>query len=323
MSQTDEGRQWPIPPTISQAAANALRAQLDIAYPEVPEDPRAWAELVDMMRSGVQAGLENSDRGLRVPVVDVTYAVAQVPVLRCTPDGAVSPAVVLYLHGGGFVLGGGESCRLMGRQVAAGMGATAHAVDYRLAPEHPYPAALDDATTVYRDLLRHHPANRIVVCGHSAGAALAASLVVRLRDEQVELPGGLILLSPEADLTEEGDSFELMGRVPFLTEFIREYAGGQDLKTPELSPVHGDLRGFPPTLLQTGTRDLFLSNTVRMHRALRAVGVQATLHVWEAMPHVGFGGNCPEDDEVYAETRDFRFAGDGGCGCQLKCLRSR
>jgi acetyl esterase/lipase len=176
-------------------------------------------------------------------------------------------------------------------------------------PDHPYPAALDDCLTVYRALLAEHPADRIVVSGASAGGNLAAALVVRARDEGLSLPAAVVLATPEVDLTESGDSFHtnhgvdtILGRLMPVNEL---YAAGHDLSHPYLSPLFADLRGFPPTVLTTGTRDLFLSNTVRMHRALRRVDVDAELHVIEAAPHGGFLGAAPEDAEIAAEVRRF------------------
>jgi acetyl esterase/lipase len=122
------------------------------------------------------------------------------------------------------------------------------------------------------------------------------------------MPTGLVLLTPELDLTESGDSFTTnLGIDTVLRPLMQTnllYAAGHDLAHPYLSPLFADVTGFPPTFLQTGTRDLFLSNTVRMHRRLRAAGVDAELHVWEAMPHGGFGG-APEDGEILLEMRRF------------------
>lgn len=189
-------------------------------------------------------------------------------------------------------------------------GGLCYGVDYRMPPEHPYPAGLDDCLTVYRYVLERHASNAIVIGGRSAGGNLAVAMVLRARDEGLPLPAGLVLLSPQVDLTESGDSFEanqmvdvvLPGR---LTANNQLYANGADLAHPFLSPLFGDLAGFPPTFLQTGTRDLFLSNTVRMHRALRRVGARTELHVFEAMPHGGFGGGTPEDCELADEVRRF------------------
>ncbi len=142
---------------------------------------------------------------------------------------------------------------------------------------------------------------------------MAAAVTLRARDEGLPLPAALILLTPEADLTESGDSFQTnLGIDNVLTESLADsialYAGDHDLRHPYLSPLFGDLAApFPPTLLQAGTRDLFLSNTVRMHRKLRSGGVDAQLHVFEAMPHGGFFG-APEDDELTDEIRRFLTA---------------
>jgi acetyl esterase/lipase len=135
-------------------------------------------------------------------------------------------------------------------------------------------------------------------------------MLLRARDEGLPMPAGALLMTPELDLTESGDSFHtLMGLDTVLrsrlTTMNQLYAGGADLAHPYLSPLFGDVAGFPPTLLQAGTRDIFLSNAVLMHRKLRRAGVQAELHVWEGMPHAGFGGVTPEDREVSAEMQAF------------------
>jgi acetyl esterase/lipase len=176
-------------------------------------------------------------------------------------------------------------------------------------PLHPYPAALDDAVAVYRALLDERAPGDIIVGGGSAGGNLAAALLVRAKDEGLALPAALVLLTPEVDLTESGDSFQTNLGIDNVLGLLREvnllYANGHDLAHPYLSPLFADVSGFPPTYLQAGTRDLFLSNTVRMHRKLRSAGVDAELHVFEAMPHGGFGGTAPEDFEARAELRRF------------------
>jgi acetyl esterase/lipase len=194
--------------------------------------------------------------------------------------------------------------------IALRTGRVAYGVDYRVPPDGPYPAALDDCVSAYRALLAEAPAAKIVVSGTSAGGNLAAALLLRARDERLAMPAGALLLTPELDLTESGDSFDtLMGLDVVLPARLMNvnlaYAAGADLAHPYLSPLFGDVGGFPPTLLQAGTRDIFLSNAVRMHRKLRSAGVRAELHVWEGMPHAGFGGLTPEDREVSAELQAF------------------
>ncbi|MCM3882969.1 alpha/beta hydrolase [Frankia sp. R82] len=222
------------------------------------------------------------------------------------PDDA---PVYLSLHGGALILGGGEVCRLMGSITAMTSAMITWAVDYRMPPRHPFPAALDDCVTAYRALLKERDPRDIVVGGGSAGGNLAAALLLRAKEEGLPMPSALVLITPEVDLTESGDSFhtnrDFDNIAASLMEVNQLYANGHDLAHPHLSPLFGDLAGFPPTFLQTGTRDLFLSNTVRMHRRLRAAGIQAELHVFEAMPHGGFGGATPEDLELHAELRRF------------------
>jgi acetyl esterase/lipase len=177
-------------------------------------------------------------------------------------------------------------------------------------PDHPYPAALDDCIAAYRALLDQFDAAHIVVGGASAGGNLAAALGLRARDEGLPAPAGLVLLTPEVDLTESGDSFETNRHLDVvlpqgLPGANRLYAGGHDLADPYLSPLFGDFtRGYPPTFLQAGTRDLFLSNTVRMHRALLKAGIPVELHIFEGMPHGGFGGS-PEDEELDLAVQNF------------------
>jgi acetyl esterase/lipase len=177
-------------------------------------------------------------------------------------------------------------------------------------PEHPFPAALDDCVAAYRHALEHYDPARIVVLGASAGGNLATALILRARDEGLPLPAGAVLLTPEVDLTESGDTFNtLLGidnvLISGLAPFNELYAGDQELIHPYVSPLFGNfVKGFPPTFLQSGTRDLFLSNTVRLHRALRRARIPAELHVFEAMPHAGFLG-APEDEELDEEIRRF------------------
>lgn len=180
------------------------------------------------------------------------------------------------------------------------------AVDYRMPPNHPFPAALDDTVEAYQTMLQWYEPENIAVAGRSAGGGIAAAFLLKARDMGLPLPAACVLATPEADLTESGDTFETNDTIDVVTrrrqtKSITRYANGYDLRDPYVSPLFGDFsKGFPPTILTSGTRDLFLSNTVLMHRALLRAGIEAELHVWEAMPHAGFFG-APEDQEVCAE----------------------
>jgi epsilon-lactone hydrolase len=218
--------------------------------------------------------------------------------------------VLFEIHGGALIFLAGEGARRGSLREAERLSIKTVSVDYRVPPDHPYPAALDDCVEAFEHVAEACGPGNVIVCGNSAGGNLAAAMVLRLRDEGKPMPAALILYTPEVDLTESGDSFNtLAGLDPILPGSLAIenalYASGADLSHPYLSPLFGDFtKGFPPTFLQCGTRDLFLSNTVRMHRALRKAGVKAQLHVWEGMPHGGFQG-APEDDEVTAEVRQF------------------
>ena len=223
--------------------------------------------------------------------------------------------VYLYIHGGALIMGGGENCKAMSRAVAKNHGTRMVTVDYRMPPDHPYPASLDDCMVFYRALLRDYKPHEIIVGGGSAGGNLAAALCLRARDEGLPLPAAAILVSPELDLTESGDSHQTNAGLDAMGSLMQAnllYAGGHDLTDPYISPLFGDMtKGFPPTFLSTGTRDLFLSNTVRMHRKLRNAGIHAELHIKEASPHAGLGGGR-EDQEIEIEARGFadaRWAG--------------
>jgi acetyl esterase/lipase len=213
---------------------------------------------------------------------------------------------ILFVHGGAYVMGGGEIAVKAAQTLATLIKTNTYVIDYRMPPDDPFPAALDDVVLAYKDLLARYAPGKIGVIGGSAGAALAASSILKIRDLGLPLPATAVLVTPESDLTESGDSFEtnkfidnvLVDRI---TESILLYADGHDLRDPYLSPLFGDFSlGFPPTLLISGTRDLFLSNTTRLHRALRKAGIEADLHIFEAMPHGGFGG-APEDLESLEE----------------------
>ena len=237
-------------------------------------------------------------------------------VYEITPDGLDDgdERVYLDIHGGGFIWGGGELCATMAVGTALRMAARVWAVDYRMPPDHPFPAGLDDCLAAYRALLAERAPERIIIGGASAGGNLAAALILRARDEGLPLPAAVVLMTPGSDLTEAGDSHQTnLGLDPLIPGSARRsfllYAAGQDLRHPYLSPLNGDFtQGFPPAILTTGTRDMLLSDTVLLHRALRRAGIPAELHVTEAAGHGGFLGQAPEDHEILAEVRRFADA---------------
>jgi acetyl esterase/lipase len=295
------------PPSISTKARELLAAPPFPAppYPSA-DDPAGWHRHIAEMDAVFAEFIPGLDR--IEGIVAHRETIAGVPMYGATPNGADPQRVVYDLHGGALVYMGGPQVATSAAFAALRTGYAVLSVDYRMPPDHPYPAGLDDCVAVYRALVDRFGAANIVVSGVSAGGNLAAATVLRARDEGQPLPAGVALLTPEVDLTESGDSFRtLLGldRLGLLMPLNLLYAAGAPLDHPYLSPLFGDFsKGFPRTFLQAGTRDVFLSNTVRMHRALRNAGIEAELHVWEAMPHGGFGG-APEDEELAAEFRRF------------------
>ncbi len=219
---------------------------------------------------------------------------AGVPVHIVTPDGmpeANKDKVLLNLHGGGFNSDSGSYTESI--PIASYTGIKVVAVLYRLAPEHPYPAAVDDSVAVYKELLKTYTPNHIVIYGTSAGAILTAEVAARLKQLGLPLPAALGVFSGMGDFAREGDSqtmYALRGLTGHLdppTPGVHnsEYVASTDPKDQVLSPIYGDLHGLPPTLFITSGRDMLLSGTVNLHRAYLNAGVDAHLVVFDALTH--------------------------------------
>ena len=309
-----DAKEVPIPAHISEEARRFLATAGAAPRSKMPAstDATAWREAAKAWDERILPMIEPLLAGL--PIALETQRIGQCDVHIATPHGLSGPAATytyLDIHGGALVFGGGRFAQLMAIGRAAALGVRVFSVDYRMPPAHPYPAPLDDCVHAYAHLLKTHNPAHIVIGGLSAGGNLAAATILRARDEGLKLPAAAVLLTPELDLTESGDTFVTNETIDVaLPEKLPQanalYANGADLTHPYLSPLFGDFsKGFPPTFLQSGTRDLFLSNTVRMHRALLNAGQQAELHVWEAMPHAGFGGGTPEDVDMFQTVRAF------------------
>jgi acetyl esterase/lipase len=306
-------RDIPVPSSLSAEAQAVLADPPPAERSEFPalDDPQAWRAMIAAHDGAITAMM--TGRTASAPVTVTRRDLDGCRVYEIAPDGLAESDQRVYLdiHGGGFIWGGGELCATMATGTALRMGARVWAVDYRMPPDHPYPAALDDRLAAYRALLAGRPPDRIVVGGASAGGNLAAALILRARDEGLPLPAAAVLMTPGADLTESGDSHQVnLGLDPLIPGSGRQqfllYAAGHDLRHPYLSPLNGDFgKGFPPAILTTGTRDMLLSDTVLLHRALRRAGVPAELHVTEAGGHGGFMGRAPEDQEILREVRRF------------------
>jgi len=236
-----------------------------------------------------------------------------VPVERLEPQG--TPALsLLHLHGGGYVMGDPAGSRGLTTRLALTTPATVFSVDYRLAPEHRFPAAVDDAVAVYADLIAHgaDPA-RIALIGESAGGGLAVATLIAARDQGLPMPAACVALSPWADLACEGASHTaLHGRDPLLTrgillEMAALYLAGHDPADPLASPSRADLTGLPPLLVQAGSEEVLRDDAAGLAAAARACGVAVDLRIWPDMIHVWqmFGDLLPEAEDAIAEIRGF------------------
>ena len=227
-----------------------------------------------------------------------------------TWNSASSP-VVVYAFGGGYVSGSTFEDQVITLPLAETAGARVVMVDYRLSPEHPYPAAQDDFAAVYSALAEPYGASRLVISGESPGGNNAVHLLQRLRHGAAPMPACAVLLSPWVDLATQGDSHVFNdNRDPTLNNAWVElaaamHAPGRSLLDPGISPLYGAFDGLPPTMITTGSRDLLLSDCLRLAHRLRAAGVPCDLRVWEGMWHVFEFYPIPEAETSIAEIANF------------------
>ena len=306
----------PVPDTASTALQAMIAAPLPPWWNRHPKSAQDWkdfvAERAATSLKAVAALRQKFDLKVEPTVI------AGVKAFIVTP-GDIPEAnrnrLLIHVHGGGYVLGPGEA-GLGEALLMAGHGRfKVISVDYRMPPDFPYPAAMDDAMAVYRDIVKTTDAKKIGIFGTSTGGGMTLAMVLRAKAEGSPLPGAIAPATPWSDMTKTGDTYftnemvddVLVSNDGWLGDAAALYANGHDLKDPMLSPIYGDLTGFPPTILTTGTRDLFLSNTVRVHRKLREAGVVADLLVFEGLSHAQylFDANAPESKEHFIETAAF------------------
>lgn len=219
-------------------------------------------------------------------------ALGGVPVEKLTATGVATGGAIFYIHGGGWVAGSPRTHRPLTWRLATKLGMPVYAVDYRLAPEHPFPAGLDDCVAAYRALIETVPPSSVVVGGDSAGGNLTLALALRLKAEGIAMPAALVCLSPATDLATTGNSMHANAKKDAL--FVEEmmhtveplYAPGIDPRTPFVSPLYGDVAGLPPTLFQVGATEMLLDDSVRMAHKMQAAGIAVELDIWPKVPHV-------------------------------------
>jgi len=307
-------RDIPIPTSVSPEA-QAVLAMGYVGppprdYPSI-DDLEGWRQYVAETNEFVLSMIGDPLAAL-TGTIETRHDLATCPIHVLTPaDHAEDDRRVYFdVHGGAFVLGGGAMCQRTAVSAQNAVGAVTWTIDYRMPPDHPFPAGLDDTLAAYRLLLEQREAHEVVVGGSSAGGNMVAAMLQRARDEGLPMPAGAVFNSGGFDLTRSGDSFRTNDGLDNLLDGtaaapMELFVGDRDPRDPLLSPLYADLSGFPPSILLTGTRDMLLSDSVRMHRALLAAGVAAELHVWEAGGHGGFLGMAPEDADRFAQMRRF------------------
>lgn len=309
-------RDLPIP-----TAGVSPQQQLTIKAPYLPifnihpKNSNEWKELVNKAAKESLAEITILKDNLGVSVTPMKIGGVNTFIVEpCRFSEENKNRLLVHIHGGGYVFGPGQAGLREAVLMAGLCGFKIISIDYRMPPDFPYPAALDDAMQVWKELVQLVDPQNMGVFGTSTGGALTLALVLRAKNEQLPLPAAIASSTPWSDLSDTGDSYKtnewidnvLVTWNGWLGDAAKLYAGNHDMTDPFLSPIYGDFHGFPPAILTTGTRDLFLSNTVRTHRALRRAGVEADLNVYEGQSHAQFDDpDAPETKEVFTEIANF------------------
>lgn len=293
----------PIPNTISCEAQELLKERAATAQPAT--DPKH--RIGEIRAAYAHYQMRATEQLMRLYSVTVKkQSLAGVPVTLVTPANAradLTDRLLINVHGGAFFLGQGSIQEAI--PIAARTGLNVVSIDYRLAPENPFPAAVDDVIAAYRELLKSYMPQHLAIYGSSAGAIIAAEAVVRAHQLDMPLPAALGFFSGTVDFARPGDSeafFTEGGLGPTVMPIAVTaslYLGNRSLVDPVVSPAYADVKEFPPVLLMCGSRDFFLSGTLNFHRQLLRAGVHAELVVFDAMPHVHWEiPDLPESNEA-------------------------
>ena len=306
----------PVPTTVSPQMQKIIGLPLRSNWNVLPKTGEEWKPVAEAGAAATIKNIPGISERLKVKVEKATMN--GVKVFIVTPD-VIAPnnlnRLLIHMHGGCYVLNPGEAA-LPEAMFMAGFGhVKVISVDYRMPPEAYFPAALDDGIAVYKAASKMTSPKNIAIFGSSAGGALTLEMILKAKQEGLPLPGAIAPGTPMSDLTGAGDSFQTNAMVDNVLvaygancdKRAALYTSGRDLKDPMLSPVYGDMRGFPPAILTTGTRDLLLSNTVRVHRKLREAGVEAALQVFEGQSHAQYYRDvgAPETKEAFEEIARF------------------
>jgi acetyl esterase/lipase len=309
-------RQLAVPETVSPALQKIIGAPLSPVWNVIPPTNEEWKKQINGIENAMVQTLPALRAALNVKVEPATFDGVKASIVA--PE-TIPPEnrnrLLIHVHGGCYASFAGESGTAEAIYMAGFGKFKIISVDYRTPPDHPYPAALDDAMTVWKAATKMADPRNMAVFGSSAGGALTLSMVLRAKRDGLPLPAAIAPGTPMSDLTGSGDTFQTNAMVDNVLvaygancdKRAALYANGHDLKDPMLSPLFGDMHGFPPTILTSGTRDLLLSNTVRVHRKLRQAGVEAALQVFEGQAHAQYyrDSNAPETKEAFEEIAQF------------------
>lgn len=313
-------RKLPPPTGVSDELREVLAAtptpDMKAAFAKVPKTIPEWKAAIAEQASaaGELTKIIAEQRAVKIEADKI----AGVPVYRLTPP-QIAPEhtnhLFVYIHGGAFVKGGGFGSSIEGVSIAYHLGIPVISVDYRMAPDHPAPAAMDDIVAVWQEIIKDRPANTVALGGTSAGANLTLVSTLKMKELKIPLPGAIFVGTPPVFLDKKGDMrFINEGVDRYLITWDAEpaaaialYVGNKSYEDPYISPFYGEFEGFPPAYLISGTRDLMLSDTVLMHRKLRRAGVEADLHVYEGHSHGDYflQFNAPEATEHLNELNAF------------------
>lgn len=317
-SRNVPARVIPVPTDVSLQLQKNIALPLDPLMFVEPKTIEQWREIVAKGEGVVTKSLMTAANELFT--VDVKpETIAGVKTHIVTPKTILEKnrdRILVYVHGGGYILNGGEGSVPEAMAMAHYGQIHVISIDYRMLPDYPFPAGLEDVITVYKEVLKKYKPENIGIFGTSAGSGLTAAAMLKLRELNIPQPAVVGLGTPFIDITKTGDSYYTNEEIDnflvtyngLLKSIAKLYAGAHDMKNPLISPIYGDFsKGFPPTILTSGTRDLFLSNTVRTHQKLREAGVEAYLQVFEGCSHAFYLQvlDSPESKQAYQEMVRF------------------
>lgn len=299
------------------------QAELDVLMQELRARPFSLDVPEPVLRAGIDAMADMA------PLPEgVTLSEVEIGGVRAERLAAGPGPIVLFFHGGGYVIGSPKSHRAVTSLLAKDIAGEVFAIDYRLAPESPFPAALDDALSAYQALCSQHAGRPIVLVGDSAGGGLVFATALAIRDRGLPAPAGLVGISPWVNLETDNESYDLLADAdPMLSRdaiqwFASRYLAGTPAREPLASPIYGALAGLSPTLIQVGDHECFLGDAVSFHQRLISAGVDTELRVWRRMFHVWhlYWPRLGEGREAIAEIAGFiqRVAGAPARGAQLQ-----